>query len=733
MPLFSTIDQIKQYAQTIPELVKPDNNDTSKYEYSNFYARIIPISIKQTIDNWLYYAKLKTKPLWTITDFASLLTTVTKFRESHNQTELFINKITQNSAHNYVIWGDLHGAFHSLTRDLDALYKQSIISQELIIKENYIFIFNGNVIDKSPYTLETLTLVLLLNKLNPEKVIYIKGTHEQQAFWHNFSLKTELRERAINLSNESIPLNKSINRFFNTLPLALYVKDTKQAFMRINSLPNTIIDKYEELSISFLLEEGPINKLESFVINTSALPSQSAKSLILTVLVCGIIRTITYTPTTGLLALVPHKGATTWNIFSSPILPHQQLYEFFNDAFVVISVNDTIASGTITLYYQDTRSQTGFETSNYNLISGQEVTSTMPITQKPIITVGCTLDLSKTLIALGLRWRFGLTLGARQYNQQTAHKYFIDIVFLDDQYTPYMARNNVMAFINTYQTTLLLSPLGSPTTQSVADLISNKDILVLFPYTGATIFRQPDLEYIVHFRTSYRNEAKALITYAVQMLRLKKFAIFYQDDAYGNSALDGAQEAFKKYDITNWIAVPHARSNTNVTIAAQKITQYEGEALVFFSTDAPSTSLIHTLGIPFVLDKALFGISPLTSAFENFLSNKGLRLTISHVVPDPRDKSIEIVRDYQQAITEYSPNTDYSTDSLEAYINVTLFAHIVEHIQVTITKETLIAYIKTMQNYAFKDLLLNFDNQTHELSTNIWIDTGKGPWIAVEN
>ena len=56
----------------------------------------------------------------------------------------------------------------------------------------------------------------------------------------------------------------------------------------------------------------------------------------------------------------------------------------------------------------------------------------------------------------------------------------------------------------------------------------------------------------MHLRT-YANEAHALIRYAVDVLRARKFALFYQDDSYGQAPLFVARESLKKYGITEWL------------------------------------------------------------------------------------------------------------------------------------------------------------------------------------
>ncbi len=69
----------------------------------------------------------------------------------------------------------------------------------------------------------------------------------------------------------------------------------------------------------------------------------------------------------------------------------------------------------------------------------------------------------------------------------------IDVVFMDNEYSPEKARQNVEEFIKKYKSTLFLCNLGSPTLQAYLDLVRKNAIFIFFPVTGAPLFRKPDL------------------------------------------------------------------------------------------------------------------------------------------------------------------------------------------------------------------------------------------------
>jgi branched-chain amino acid transport system substrate-binding protein len=256
-------------------------------------------------------------------------------------------------------------------------------------------------------------------------------------------------------------------------------------------------------------------------------------------------------------------------------------------------------------------------------------------------------------------------------------------------------------------------------------LIKEKKILVLFPYTGNNIFRKKELDHIIHLRTSYAEEAKALIQHAVESLGIKRLALFYQNDSYGQAALEGARAALKKYCIDEFIETSYERNSPNIDIAAEEIKKFSPAAILFFSTNAPSMALIQTLGMEMLANQSLLGISFLTDIFRNFLRMKGLELIISRVIPDIHENKLPIVREYHQAIKDNFFGGLPSEDSFEGYINSRLLTTVLESIEPPYTKEKLIKEFESIRNYNFLGMKLDFDSHTRELYKEIWIDTGK--------
>ncbi|MFA6535014.1 MAG: metallophosphoesterase, partial [Candidatus Babeliales bacterium] len=224
---FKNLKELQSYANQTNEQTPMENADTLRPEFTKYYQSQIPTfsqKIKNKIKLLLYLAGIKEKPVWSVSFFKTILENTEKSRKSAGHTDNLIYKIQTDPTSKFVIFGNMQGAFHSLVRCLNKIKELGIIGDDLkVTNSNNYIIFMGDLVDRSPFTLEILTLALKLIEANPQNVIYLRGNHEAKDYWQEHTLKTELQIRAAHLSKETIPLQKEVSSFFNTLPIAVYL------------------------------------------------------------------------------------------------------------------------------------------------------------------------------------------------------------------------------------------------------------------------------------------------------------------------------------------------------------------------------------------------------------------------------------------------------------------------------------------------------------------------------
>lgn len=374
---FKTLAEVEKYAAVFDEKkISMENTNLDKPEYTAFYK-------SQRLG--FFGAKLKTLGLssglpWTVHSYKNLLEKAIDLAKPKNYSGVFAFKIATSPATKIVVWGDVQGAFHSLVRDLRELVKLGIIDENLKVAspDNYL-VFMGDVISRSPFIMETVSLVSRLILNNPENVFYLRGNHESNNYWNGKGLERELKLRARTLDKGAeTPLEKLTNDFFDTLPALVYAgilpNDTAQ-FVRISHEGADGDGKIAEINDAKLapfLSTKLTGKIGSFNYKDIK-EGASTQPIEIKAIVKAEIKRKTYQAMDGLRLTSPENGVTAWTMLSCPTETYQKGLEYFFDAFSIIQAGAKIEDWTITLHSQDVRTLSGFKTRQHNLISGQVI------------------------------------------------------------------------------------------------------------------------------------------------------------------------------------------------------------------------------------------------------------------------------------------------------------------------------------------------------------------------
>ena len=710
---FSTLEQLSAYAQQHSE--QADSNSLTK---PTLWDRL-KLNLGWSNDIWspVLFEKLLDQHIQNYSD------------EQYLRDYALI--IREQPGAQFVIFGPVVSAFHSLVRSLQELERQGILDNQLrIIKPHCYIVFDGNVIGNAPYTLETLTVVMMLMQQNPDKVWYLQGRHERNNYWYNSDLKAELKARIVSIMQDQtvIPLKDKVTQYFSTLPLALFlVLPDKKDIIRVSYFPRDHVEVNQSACTTLLKKDS------AELVTVCPMPQRPRmEEVIVKTVIRGEDKRTSYVKFPGAVHTHGQRGESTWALFSGPNAYYKKNYEFDRDAFTIITLGKSRSTTTLALYIQDAKRQ-GFTKQLYNLASGQIITdstqSLMQESKQPLI-LGCTLDLTKGLSGQGRQVKDGISLYLNAYNQAGGmHGRPVQIIFMDDQYSPEKARSNVEEFIRDFKSTLFLCPLGSPTLQGYLDLVKEDKIFVFFPGTGAPLFRKPDITNIVHWRASYENEAKVLTDYVMKKYQSKSFAFFFQDDSYGKGALEGARASLKRAGIETATEVPYARNTTQFKDAVAKLKNTPFESLGFFSTSLAAMEFIRQANVEFFIGKHLFALSDLAEeAFKRFIREKGLEPIIAQFAPNPRTSTLEIVKEYRTLIQSQGQVTP-DVFNLEGYISASLAFDILSKAGDNPTHASILKVISNLKNYNFKGLLLNFNPKTRELIHKLWLDIGQLEWI----
>jgi len=130
--------------------------------------------------------------------------------------------ITDISA-KFCIIGDIHTSLHSLISIMEDIKDDYFEGDNMILKENRYIIFLGDVVDRGPYNMEVLFIVLSLKNRNFNNVIILDGNHEDYNLLRNYDTDAEFNLQFQDQSAKVNFVDSKINRILNRLTTCVYL------------------------------------------------------------------------------------------------------------------------------------------------------------------------------------------------------------------------------------------------------------------------------------------------------------------------------------------------------------------------------------------------------------------------------------------------------------------------------------------------------------------------------
>ena len=338
---------------------------------------------------------------------------------------------------------------------------------------------------------------------------------------------------------------------------------------------------------------------------------------------------------------------------------------------------------------------------------------------------------TKTTITLGMSSPLSGPNGAYgQDMRQTIAAYFdgvnqsggvngrrISLEVLDDGYETQRTVANARTLINVKNVFALIGFYGSsPTTEAMNQVFGPAKVPLVGTISGAGTLREPiasnpHSRYMFHVRTSYADETSVIVNYLAQA-GINQVAVFYQNDGFGQSGLDGVKSALRQRKLAPLVVASVERNSVDVSSAVKVIAAANPQAVIMVTLYKPTAAFIR--GMKQAGQNPMYmALSPVgTEQLINELGPVSVRgLGISQVVPYPWSLTLPVVRDYQK----YSAKPGvYSYYGMEAYLMARTMVEALKRIPaIDLNRERLVAALEAMGDTDFGGFKLNYSANNH--------------------
>jgi len=328
------------------------------------------------------------------------------------------------------------------------------------------------------------------------------------------------------------------------------------------------------------------------------------------------------------------------------------------------------------------------------------------------IVLGQSCPLTGPAAELGTEMRLGAQLHFNEVNQKGGvFGRFIRLTTLDDGYEPDRAAANTKKLIDEDKVFALFGYVGTPTSNAALPLFTKAQVPFFGAFTGAESLRSPFNRNIFNIRASYFDETEKIVEQLTN-LGIRKIAVLYQNDAYGQAGLAGVNRAIAKRQMKLVAEGTVERNTVAVDGAVKSLVPAQPDVIIMISAYKSIAAFVKAAkkaGYVGLFHNASFVGS---RALAGELGKDGHGVAISQVMPFPFATRIPVVREYQQLLKAGS-SAQVSFTSLEGYLAAKVFVEGLRRTGKDLTREKFIAALETMRMVDFGGFNVNFSPTDH--------------------
>jgi ABC-type branched-subunit amino acid transport system substrate-binding protein len=318
------------------------------------------------------------------------------------------------------------------------------------------------------------------------------------------------------------------------------------------------------------------------------------------------------------------------------------------------------------------------------------------------ILVGMSTVLTGPASFLGTSFKTGSEAYLKTVNEAGGvNGRMIKLIAYDDGYEPGKAVPNVSRLIKDDKVFCLLGNVGTPTAMAIKPIITQEQVPLFAPFTGAPPLRNPVVKYILNYRASYSQEVDEFIRGMVDVLGHKKIAVFFQDDAYGRVVLDAVKAALGQRGLQPVVTGTYKRNTDDIEEGLQTIMTAKPDAVVMVGTYAACGK--------FIIEGKKKGFKPVymnvsfvgPDKLAEILGKYGEGEVVMNVVPPIYGESAAAypaVQEYVSSMKAFFPGTKPSLVGLEGYLATKVFVEGIRRVGKNLTRESFISAIEGIRD-----------------------------------
>jgi len=290
----------------------------------------------------------------------------------------------------------------------------------------------------------------------------------------------------------------------------------------------------------------------------------------------------------------------------------------------------------------------------------------------------------------------------------------IRLISLDDGHASNASIVNTTRLIEDEKVFLLFGYVGAAPSRAALEIAQKNKVPLFGSMSGAAFLREPLNRHMFNLRASDSREIEALIEKLVQDRGSGKFAVFHQDNDVGQAGLNVIRESLQQHGQALVGVTSYAPNTLVVEPAGQERLARQPDTVLLLGAAAPCAQLIIMMrnwgsGAVFAATSAV-GSEDLGMQ----LSNEGLGVAISQVVPFPYDRRIPLVAEYQSLTGEFMEEAETGFTGLEGFLAAKALCTVLSGMENPISREGFIRAAESQEETDIGGIKISFSPDNHQ-------------------
>ncbi|MBN8453518.1 ABC transporter substrate-binding protein [Accumulibacter sp.] len=292
----------------------------------------------------------------------------------------------------------------------------------------------------------------------------------------------------------------------------------------------------------------------------------------------------------------------------------------------------------------------------------------------------------------------------------------IRLVSADDGYKTDETVRLAREMLRQQQPLAFIGFVGTGNVEAMLDqkVLAEAGIPLIAVRSGAeTLVRRND-HLLFMTRASYAEEIDK-ITDQYATTGYKRFAVLYQDDAFGKGALASAKESIQKAGGTLVAEGGYEKNTTNVGAAVQTIAAAQPQAVILIANTAASAEfLLQSRAAGNLAQYVALSVTDAAQVVQKIGAEKAAGLALTQVVPDPNSHTIPLIKEIQDNFRKFKPkDVTLNHTFVEGYLGAKVLVEALRRAGPEPTRRRLRDALEALSNHDVGGVFINFSPRRH--------------------